>query len=426
MTLCRERRQPPPVRRSVRVRLFDPLDGRLLDHATAIFFESGASYTGEEAVEFTCHGGPRLLDRVVSACVDAGARPARPGEFTRRALAAGRLDLVQAEAVALLGEAPSDAALDLGLSALDGRTSRAVTALRTELIEILADLEVLLDHDEGDGIPFDPEGIGRRLDTADDMLATWLATERAHRSSISGFRAVLAGPPNAGKSSLFNRLLGQDRAIVHAEAGTTRDVVAEPIVLGGIIVALLDTAGLRDASGDVEAEGVARARESAVQSDLVILVIDGTDPAAARDALARFRRELPVQLVALNKSDLWDPSDSGRLPAGIPVDLPILGISARTGHGVQALLGEIASRAAIAAPATSDVPVIVGRRQVEAVEAARARVRSAANVIREPAAPLEVVAADVRASVEHLGELTGARVTEDILNRIFSRFCLGK
>lgn len=261
--LCPGLAAAPEARRLTLAWLVHPGTGDRLDQALVALFDAGASYTGEEAVELSCHGGPRVLDRVLRACLDGGARPARPGEFTRRAMAAGRLDLVQAEAVALLAGAPGDGAVDAALSALAGRPSGEIGEVREILLDVLAEVEASLDFDASDGVYVDPASVAPALAALGDRVEAWLGTARENRPALAGFRVALVGAPNAGKSSLFNALLGRDRSIVHGEPGTTRDVVGESLVLDGATVVLLDTAGLREAPGEVEAEGVARARAAA-------------------------------------------------------------------------------------------------------------------------------------------------------------------
>lgn len=417
LRLCRNRNVPPAERRLTLAWLVDPRTGRALDHALVAFFGTGSSYTGEEAVELYCHGGPALLDRVVQACIAAGARPARPGEFTRRAVAAGRLDLVQAEAVALLASAGTDAALDAGLEALSGRPSASVATAREALLDLLADVEAALDHAEEDGVVVDLDEVAVRIAGEASRLRDWWEAARALRPAVSGVRVALVGAPNAGKSSLFNALLGRDRAIVHAEPGTTRDVVGEFLPLAGASCVVLDTAGLRDAgAGEVEAEGVARAREAARDADVVVLVVDGTGATAADRPPDR------VDVVAATKADLWSGSPRAELPPGVPV----VATSAVSGLGVDALLDLLSAKASEAVrrgePARA---VVVGERQVEALHGALQCVEAARDGHADDA-PLEVVAAELRRAIEHLGEIDGSRITEEVLDRVFARFCVGK
>ncbi len=417
LSLCRDRSTPPPERHLALAWLADPRTGRLLDHAMTAFFAAGSSYTGEESVELYCHGGPVLLDRVLQACLDGGARAARPGEFTRRAVAAGRLDLLQAEAVALLASAGTEAALDAGLSALSGRPSAEVAAAREALLDLLADVEAALDHSEEDGVVVDLGAVGIRLAREAGRLRGWWEAARALRPAVSGVQVALVGPPNAGKSSLFNALLGRDRAIVHADAGTTRDVVGEMLPLAGVPCQVLDTAGLRDAgAGEVEAEGVQRARDAARDADVVVQVVDGTGAAPSDGFAGR------VDLVAVTKADLCPLEPRVEAPLGVPVVVT----SARDGRGIERLRSLLADRASEAVRrGDTSRAVVVGERQVGALHAALGCVEAAIEG-RAGDAPLEVLASDLRRAVEHLGEIDGSRITEEVLDRIFSRFCMGK
>ncbi len=425
MRLCPGLDQVPPARRMVRVRLVDPDDGRALDDATVVYFDHGASFTGEEAVEFTCHGSPLVLQRIVDAAVRAGARPARPGEFTRRAVAGGRLDLAQAEAVALLADASNPATIDLALDALGGASSARVVGLRDALLDVLADWEATLDFIEDDGVVVDRDASAKAILDVLAALDEGLRQAHAVRPALEGVRVALIGPPNAGKSSLFNALLERDRAIVRPEPGTTRDVVGEALPLGGVSVTLLDTAGLRAADG-VEAEGVERARLAAAAADLRVLVVDGR--ASWEVASNDLPSELHVDVVVRSKADLWAPPGVAAVDDGVrnPDDAPVILCSIRDGRGVAALRGLLAEFAEAAFRRGSGVSALVaGDRQVASLSAARNRASEALDALRG-GVPLDVATVDLRAAIEHLGEITGARVTEEVMDRVFRRFCVGK
>ncbi len=416
LRLCRGLSSPPVERRLTLTWLVHPETGRPLDQALAVFFAPDASYTGEEAIEFHVHGGRVTPERVLRACLDAGARPALPGEFTRRALAAGRLDLLQAEAVALLAEAPTEAAADLALAALAGEPSRAVSSLRDDLLDALADCEAALDFADEDGIAVPMDEVTARVREAVTRMDDLVAQALAARPCLHGVRIALVGPPNAGKSSLFNALLGRDRAIVHEEPGTTRDVVTEPIPLGGVPCVLVDTAGLRETATPVEAEGVRRAVRAAREADVTVLVLDGGVPDPPED-LPRCDVCVPA------KSDAWTHPDPAFPP---PPGVPCCPTSAVTGAGLPGL------REILAALARERYErgraarcLLAGERQVEAMAAARSEAAAAIGVM-ERGDPLEVAASHLRRAVEHLGELTGARITDEVLDRIFLRFCVGK
>jgi tRNA modification GTPase len=405
-----------------RVHIVDPGSGRKLDDATVVFFNQGASFTGEESVEFICHGGALVLDGVIKACTLAGARHALPGEFTRRAVASGRLDLVQAEAVALLADASNEQTIDVALDALGGAQSEKIANLRGFLLDILANWEVTLDFIEDDNVVVDVEEALALLDQAISTMEQGIAAAQASRPAIEGVKVALVGAPNAGKSSLFNALLEQDRAIVRPEAGTTRDVISERLVLSGVAIELLDTAGLRSADG-VEGEGVARAIAAAQQADIRVLVVDGAGLAGV-EAFGGINPDL----VVYSKADLWDRGrdrdgdgdrDRGRDRDGVVC-------SCVDGTG----LGELRKRlSALIDQVTrtgfrTDL-LVVGQRQLTALFAALNRVRAAKAALSSNM-PLDLAAIDLRAAIDHLGEISGSSVSEEIMDRVFSRFCIGK
>ncbi len=418
--LCPGLREVPMARLLTRVHIVDPGSGRKLDDATVVFFNQGASFTGEESVEFICHGGALVLDGVIKACTLAGARHALPGEFTRRAVASGRLDLVQAEAVALLADASNEQTIDVALDALGGAQSEKIANLRGFLLDILANWEVTLDFIEDDNVVVDVEEALALLDQAISTMEQGIAAAQASRPAIEGVKVALVGAPNAGKSSLFNALLEQDRAIVRPEAGTTRDVISERLVLSGVAIELLDTAGLRSADG-VEGEGVARAIAAAQQADIRVLVVDGAGLAGV-EAFGGINPDL----VVYSKADLWDrdrdrdrDGDRGRDRDGVVC-------SCVDGTG----LGELRKRlSALIDQVTrtgfrTDL-LVVGQRQLTALFAALHRVRAAKAALSSNM-PLDLAAIDLRAAIDHLGEISGSSVSEEIMDRVFSRFCIGK
>lgn len=423
MRLCPGLRAAPPARRVTRARVADPEGGRALDDATVVFFDTGASFTGEESVEFTCHGGPLVLQGVLDACLRAGARPARPGEFTRRAVAGGRLDLAQAEAIALLGDASNPAAIDLALDALAGAPSARVGKLRDALLDVLADWEASLDFIEDDGVVVDRAASAKALADVLSALDEGLRQAHAARPALEGVRVAIIGPPNAGKSSLFNALLEVDRAIVRPEPGTTRDVVGEALLLGGASVMLLDTAGLRAADG-VEAEGVDRARAAAAEADLCLLVADGREPwEPVRDRLPEGIR---VDLVVRSKADLWALADGADPVPDGPGGPRVMACSARDGRGIARLRELLSSLARQVLRRGAGLSALVaGDRQAAALSAARGRTASALEAVSS-GVPLDLATVDLRAAVEHLGEISGACVTEAVMDRVFRRFCVGK
>jgi len=386
------------------------------------WFEPGSSYTGEEGVEFFCHGGTLVLNRVLAACLDAGATLAGPGEFTRRAVLNGRLDLLQAEAVGLLAEAPTEEAVQAGLRQLSGEPSREVMLIHDHLMDLLASVEVTLDFPEEDDVEVDLVATEANLVAACGTLNEWLKTAEAVRPSLIGFRIALLGPPNAGKSSLFNALLGQGRAIVHDLPGTTRDVVGEGLVLNGVPCMLWDTAGLRESVDVVEAEGVSRAIQAARAADCRVLCLDGTRLESAEESVLAAQN---CDILVLTKADIWvDAPDTPEWIARMQVETHRTSVT--DGQGLDALRASLGERAAAAMQRGRGASLVIsGARQEQAVIGTLRFLEEAISGVRN-CAPAEIVASRIRLAAERLGEVTGRAVTEEVLARIFARFCVGK
>lgn len=321
-----------------------------------VVYPAGGSFTGEESAEVFCHGGPVIVDSIVGACIDLGAVHAGPGDFTRRAVANGRMDLVQAEAVALLVDSSGESAVDVALQALDGRASGRILAMSSDLLDMLADCETSLDFDESDEVYVDLSGLFERLAACGAVMDGWIRDARSVRPAVSGFRVVLSGPPNVGKSTLFNAIAGRDAAIVHDEPGTTRDVISESIVLAGVPCLLFDTAGIREADGHVEAEGVRRALKAAADADLVLHVVECGQDEAIRAAICDAAADQDrIHAVVLSKADVVSHV---RATAG-PGDIPVFVVSARDGRGIAELIEFISSQASGAVSSATGLAVTV-------------------------------------------------------------------
>ncbi len=377
-------------------------EGALLDEGLALYFAAPRSATGEEVVELQAHGSPAVAEGLVAAAVALGARRARPGEFTRRALANGRVDLARAEGIGRLVAAASRGEARRALGLVRGELSRRVEALREELLSVLADLEARLDFAEDVEAEGEAAALARARGARDE-LARLGALVGAGRVDGGLPTVVLVGAPNAGKSTLFNALVGEDRAIVTETPGTTRDAVSEVVEIGGERVRLVDTAGLRPSDEPVERLGVETARRAAGRADLLLL-------ACAPDAPGLGEGELPAGVPVLHvatKADLGAPGEEAALP-----------VSARTGRGLDALRREISLRlgAGPEAGAWGALP-----RQGEALR----RAAEALEPLTEEL-PGELAAARLRAALHALGEITGETATEELLERIFERFCVGK
>jgi len=394
---------PPPRVASLR-RLCDA-DGEALDQALVLWFPGPASYTGEDSCEFHLHGGPAVVAAVAEALVAAAARPAEPGEFTRRAFLNGRLDLTEAEGIADLIEAETEAQRRQALRQAGGALSRLVAGWSARLARLLARQEAFIEFEDEDL----PAGL-------DDAVATEAAALRADMAAHlaeaprgerlrDGLMVAIIGAPNAGKSSLLNALVGREAAIVSARAGTTREVVEARLTLAGVPVTLADTAGLREAVDEIEAEGVRRARRRAEEADLVLAVF-AADQAPDAETLAAMPADA---LVVVNKADLASPSLAGALA-----------ISALTGEGLDTLRTRLEAAAAALA-GLGEQATLTRPRHVAAV-------RDALGWLDElAAAPVpELRAEALRAALRALGRLTGQVGVEAILDLVFSEFCIGK
>lgn len=404
-------REPKP--RHAHYARFPDADGRLIDDGLLIWFPAPHSYTGEHVLELQGHGNPLLLERLAARCIGLGARQARPGEFTERAFLEGRLDLAQAEAVADLINASSEAAARAARRSLEGEFSRQVQALAEDLTGLRTWLEAALDFPEEE-IDFlaEPE-LHRRLQGVREGLAALRAGAERGKRLVDGLHVVIAGAPNAGKSSLLNTLAGEERAIVTDIAGTTRDLLRERLRLDGIELTLVDTAGLRESADPVEAEGIRRARAELDRADLVLAVLDDRDPQPPTGLPAG----VPV-LWLHNKCDL-----SGAAPhADVRADGRHLWLSAKTGAGLDGLRAALREAAGLGEGLEGSFSARA--RHLEALARTAAHLDQAAARLGEGAG--ELAAEELRLAQDALGELTGRVDADALLGRIFSSFCIGK
>jgi tRNA modification GTPase len=416
------RRAPLSPRHATFARIVEPgmASDRAVDQVVVTRFAAPRSYTGEDVVEISGHGSPVLLQRVVEIALQAGARLAEPGEFTLRAYLHGRLDLVQAEAVADLVEAVTPLQARAAMDQLEGTLTAAIARIDAALFDLSARLEASLDFPE-EGFHFitrdDAAGEIERVRTD---LAALSASGRVGRVIREGRLVVIAGVPNAGKSSLFNALAGADRAIVTDVPGTTRDVLTERVDIGGAPITLVDTAGLREARDAIEAEGVERARQAQRVAALTLVVVDRSAPLGDEEHRL-IRDEAPPRLIVASKSDLppaWDLVALG--PAGDRA----VAVSALTGDGL-ALLRERIVATLADRDDVRDVPAISNIRHLALVDDALARVTAARAALDEGATE-ELVLVDLGAARQALEELTGRKTPDDLLRHIFARFCVGK
>ena len=395
----------PEPRSAVFSRFLDA-DGALVDKGIALYFAAPHSYTGEAVLELQGHGGPVVMQALLGACLDAGARIAEPGEFTRRAFLEGKLDLAQAEAVADLIDAASREAARSALRSLGGEFSAAIEGLVARLIELRALIEATLDFPEEEVDGLHRDDAARRLVAVRFALDEVLRKSRQGSLLRSGIHVVLAGRPNVGKSSLLNRLAGEERAIVTAIPGTTRDALREPIQIEGLPIVVVDTAGLRPSSDVVERLGIERTQQELGRADLVLAVFEAGKNAAPLDALPQVER-----IDVYNKIDL-DPGF--RAPPGA------VAVSAKTGQGIDALRRRLLEVAGWSA--TGESTYLARERHLRALEAARGHLETAAGQLARP----ELFAEELRLAQEALGGITGAFTADDLLGEIFAKFCIGK
>ena len=406
---------PDEPRRVTHARAHDAR-GEELDDVVAVFFRAPASFTGEDAVEITCHGGAVAPALIAAAFVAEGVRPAEPGEFTRRAVLNGKLDLLQAEAVGDLVDASTRAAHRVALSQLDGGLSRRIAGLRDRILELEALAAYDIDFPEEDDGPVSPDRIIGAADAVMNDLSMLLATAPMGELVREGAVVVIAGAPNAGKSSLFNALLGRKRAIVTDVPGTTRDALEAVTEAGGWPVRLIDTAGLRETTETVERLGIEVSREYLERADLVLAC--GDSDASLKHTLEAVKANSRAPVLAVRtKSDLRSPAS--RLEA--------LPVSAETGAGLAELSSAISGALSENAGALQlDAPILTRERQRVAIERARSEIAEFRETFAAKHAPAVVAAVHLRDATRELEELIGSVDIEDVLDRLFSTFCVGK
>lgn len=404
----------------------DPETGEHIDRALLLVFLAPRSYTGENVVEFSCHGGMLLLRRVLRLTLRHGARLAQPGEFTLRAFLNGRLDLAQAEAVADLVRARTETAQRLAMRQHEGELSRALHTLRDQILHLLAEVEAHLDFSEDIG-EMDYHHLGEQLRWLIACCQNLLATARYGRLTREGAMVVIAGRPNVGKSSLLNALLGEERAIVTDIPGTTRDVIRESIQVHGIPVQLWDTAGLRDTEDVVERIGVERTQRSLQNADVILFLLSAPDGITDEDRYPL--ASLPPERTVLiwNKCDLLPEATVSALcqQAESEYTTPALAVSALTGWNLHELRDHLAQRLLGSDWLTPEGAVITSERHQIALQQAVTSLQQAWQSVEE-SLPAELISVDLRGALDTVGLITGETATEDIVERIFSDFCIGK
>ena len=400
-------------------------ESRVIDRGLAVRFPGPHSYTGEDSAEFHCHGSPVVLRELLDALFAAGARQAKAGEFTQRAFLNGRLDLTQAEAVIDLIDAETAAAARNAAAQLDGGLRRVLEPIQDSLLDITSRFYAVVDYPDEDIEDVKPEQVAEALSSAEKQLSSLLATCQRGKVLKSGVRTAIVGRPNAGKSSLLNALAGYERAIVTDIPGTTRDTVEESVLCGGVLLRLIDTAGIRDTEDVVEQKGVERSRKALESADLVLAVVDGSVPLTDEDLeVLRLAAENPRWIAVFSKCDLWDTKAHSVGIMGSPAPAASVTLSSVTGEG----LGDLENAVAALFPAGDPKEagsLLTDQRQEEAARRARDAVRRAKDALENGLTP-DAVLTDAEEALDSLGELTGRTAKEEIVSRIFSRFCVGK
>ena len=438
-----------PESRAVAEKIFTTRSGKpiILDQANHIFYgfirnvsretsdevlvmnmPAPHSYTGEDTVEIDCHGGILMMKRVLEAVLDAGARMAEPGEFTKRAFLNGRIDLSQAEAVIDVINARNDNAIRASMGQLKGNLSEKIREIRKRILNRTAFIEAALDDPEHYSLDGFPEQLDRETEEIIGEIGTLIRSYGRGKLISEGINTVILGKPNAGKSSLLNAILGEERAIVTQVPGTTRDTISESVSVGNITLNLMDTAGIRETDDLVEEIGVKRAIESADKADLILCVTDSSVPTDENDReIFRYVKNHKAKvLFVINKTDLSPSADAGELLSDIPEELrDTVFISAKTGYGIEGLFERIEALFTDGGIKHNDEIVISSFRHEQLLTRAMKSLEAVRTSIAD-GMPEDFFTVDLMDAYEALGEITGEQVSEDLINEIFSEFCMGK
>jgi tRNA modification GTPase len=406
-------------------RVRDPVTHETIDEAIALVWRAPRSYTREDVVEISVHGGPVPLRRTLSAVMDSGARLAEPGEFTKRAFLAGRIDLAQAEAVCDLIAAKTQASGRLAVRQLEGRLSEAVSEARSALLDLLAGIEAGIDFPEHDVEEVTRSQIRAGLESALKRVSDLARTAAVGRVYREGVRVALVGRPNVGKSSLLNALLGQERAIVTSVPGTTRDLIEETVSIEGIPFLLIDTAGLRHAQDEVEQIGVSRAERALREADVSVVILDAAAGLLEEDRDVLKSASGGRVVVAVNKTDLSREGSEAAAQQVRGFGLPVIRISALTREGLDDLRQALCDAVVSGAGVESEPAVVTSARHEDCMLQAVGDIERAIDGL-DSMVPYDLVSIDIRAALDRLGLITGETASDDLLDSIFSRFCIGK
>lgn len=403
-------------------------DGEIVDEVIVLVMRAPKSYTKEDVVEIQCHGGSEVLREILNLTFKAGARPAERGEFTKRAFLNGRIDLSQAQAVLDVIQAKTSAALNIAQNRLSGRTSKKIRDIRQNILNVLAHIDALIDFPEDDIDDVVLNEMDEKISAQIDELEKFLKNRRQGKILREGLSTAIIGKPNVGKSSLLNFLTDSDRAIVTEIPGTTRDSIEEFINVGGVPLKIIDTAGIRNSGDVVEQIGIDRARDVAVNAELVLALFDGSRPLTDEDAEIFKLLKPAASIILLTKSDL--PQVSLELVAenyrsidlSIYRSIKVIHISTKTGSGIDELLAEIKNKVGVI---DAESNFVRDEREADILRRAADNLKSARETIKSDVG-IDFVSIDLRAALELFGEITGETVTDDVINEIFSKFCIGK
>lgn len=399
-------------------------DASLVDEVLAVYMRGPRSYTAEDVVEIQCHGGLQSLKKILALTYAAGARPAEAGEFTKRAFLNGRIDLTQAEAVMDIIRSRSEASLKLAARQQQGQLAKELRKLRSSLVDVVVNLEAVIDYPEEDIEDVTYGRVQGSIASCNDAIDALLAHAHTGKILREGLRTAIVGKPNVGKSSLLNALLKEDRAIVSQYAGTTRDVIEEQLLLDGVPLVLADTAGIRSTDDFVEKIGVEKSRQLLQEAELVICVVDGSTGLTAEDEAILAAATGKPCVIIVNKSDLGLAVDLETLRERFGED-KVMTLSAKTLTGVEAFSAWLKNYVYGSEGTLGEGAYVQNARQERLLREARQALQDAGEAA-EAMLPYDCIVIDVRTAIDLLGEITGDTVQDEIINEIFSRFCIGK
>lgn len=427
-SLCGEKGLNLEPRHASLKSLVDIETGEVIDEAIITYFKAPHSFTGEDVVEISCHGSPVLLRLVIDACLKLGARMAEPGEFSLRALANGRMNLAEAEAIRDLIDAQTAASARQAVRQMRGEFSNTLQPIKDELLDAIVVLESALEFVEDDLPEVQSTGIKQKLTVTAEAIGCIATTYEAGKLVREGLRVTLVGRPNVGKSSLFNSLLGSDRAIVTDIPGTTRDQIHERFIVNDIPVSLIDTAGLRETEDVVESIGVERSRMAMADADLIVVLVDGSEELTDEDReILKSVEDLP-HVIAVNKTDKIEASGIETVVATVKSNIingtEVAAVSAKQGTGIESLKKAIVSRFAPDTDSRSGF-LVTDARHYDLLVRSRAEIESSIDLLDQKTSE-EIVLIGLHNALRYLGQITGETTTEDMLTRIFSTFCIGK